>query len=312
VQYQKQWSTLNIMIITKFFIICGIISSCLLLPAEAQLPFSPLAPTLPTVKAWMPERSFTTDLDGKITFHIAVEVPPDHHAYLDKGDEGLLIPLSFTFPALEERSVRVELISSPTGTRDEKVSATLLRGTHDFVFHLHGPADPAVLNSPVSARLRYQICNDVTNICYPPQEKEVALHFVNRPGDSLDTSTASLSSSLTLGERVTALFQRYTQHFLLVVGLVFIAGLLATATPCVYPVLPITAAVLMARAGSSPQHIRVHALLYPELSGVGGQPFLPLFAIYSSQGKLLWKGQNYQAVNTMVTQLERAKRIIMQ
>jgi thiol:disulfide interchange protein DsbD len=50
---------------------------------------------------------------------------------------------------------------------------------------------------------------------------------------------------------------------------------------------------------------------YPELTGVGGQPFLPLFAIYSSQGKLLWKGQNYQAVNTMVTQLEHAKRALI-
>jgi thiol:disulfide interchange protein DsbD len=45
-----------------------------------------------------------------------------------------------------------------------------------------------------------------------------------------------------------------------------------------------------------------------ELRGVGGQPFLPLFAIYSPQGTLLWKGQNYEAVQTMITQLEQAKR----
>jgi thiol:disulfide interchange protein DsbD len=48
---------------------------------------------------------------------------------------------------------------------------------------------------------------------------------------------------------------------------------------------------------------------YPELRGVGGQPLLPLFAIYSHEGVLVWKGQDYQAIQTMVAQLEHAKRI---
>jgi thiol:disulfide interchange protein DsbD len=46
---------------------------------------------------------------------------------------------------------------------------------------------------------------------------------------------------------------------------------------------------------------------YPELRGMGGQPLLPLFAIYSPQGILTWKGQDYQAVHTMVTQLAYAR-----
>jgi hypothetical protein len=48
---------------------------------------------------------------------------------------------------------------------------------------------------------------------------------------------------------------------------------------------------------------------YPELRGVGGQPLLPLFAIYSPEGVMVWKGQDYQAIQTMVAQLEHAKRI---
>jgi thiol:disulfide interchange protein DsbD len=48
---------------------------------------------------------------------------------------------------------------------------------------------------------------------------------------------------------------------------------------------------------------------YPELRGVGGQPLLPLFAIYSPEGVLVWKGQDYQAIQTMVAQLDHAKRI---
>jgi thiol:disulfide interchange protein DsbD len=48
---------------------------------------------------------------------------------------------------------------------------------------------------------------------------------------------------------------------------------------------------------------------YPELRGVGGQPLLPLFAIYSPEGVLVWKGQDYQAIQTMVAQLDHAKRL---
>jgi thiol:disulfide interchange protein DsbD len=48
---------------------------------------------------------------------------------------------------------------------------------------------------------------------------------------------------------------------------------------------------------------------YPELRGVGGQPLLPLFAIYSPEGVLVWKGQDYQAIQTMVAQLDHAKRM---
>ena len=48
---------------------------------------------------------------------------------------------------------------------------------------------------------------------------------------------------------------------------------------------------------------------YPELRGVGGQPLLPLFAIYSPEGILRWKGQDYQAIQTMVAQLNYARRV---
>jgi thiol:disulfide interchange protein DsbD len=51
-----------------------------------------------------------------------------------------------------------------------------------------------------------------------------------------------------------------------------------------------------------------HDPQFPELGGIGGQPFLPLFAVYTPQGELAWKGQNYEAVETMITQLEQAKR----
>ena len=101
----------------------------------------------------------------ELSFRIAVEVPAGHHGYLDKGDDGFFIPFSFSFPGLEDTGVVVEMTDSPKGVRDKKVRAQILRGHAYFAFRLVPAPKPA---ASTMARLRYQICNDVTGICYPP------------------------------------------------------------------------------------------------------------------------------------------------
>jgi thiol:disulfide interchange protein DsbD len=67
---------------------------------------------------------------------------------------------------------------------------------------------------------------------------------------------------MTLNERLIALFRRHTTSGGLALVFVFAAGLLAAATPCVYPVLPITSAFLIARGAGSQRRGRLHALVY--------------------------------------------------
>jgi thiol:disulfide interchange protein DsbD len=212
------------------------------------------------------EESLRLEQGQSTKIRIAVQVPPDHHGYLDKGDEGLLIPFSFTFAAVEERGIRVTMVSRPTGERDDKVQATVLRGDGEFVFRLDADTTTGILEGTFPTVLRYQICNDVTNICYPPRTSQITLRFVGTP-----TSAGSLvknvpqhipAASITISERITALFQQYTGHFFVAFGLVCLAGLVASATPCVYPILPITSALLAARGHGSRRHGHLHALVY--------------------------------------------------
>jgi hypothetical protein len=88
----------------RLLLVCGLVHSlCLYTPVEAQLLPGNQFQQLPEVQAWIVGEDLTIDASGRATFHIAVEVPQDHHGYLDPGDEGLLIPFSFSFTALEER-----------------------------------------------------------------------------------------------------------------------------------------------------------------------------------------------------------------
>lgn len=239
----------------------------LVLPADAQLSWSNQVQAPPEVTANVIDNPIPLDATGSTTFRIAVRIPPDHHGYLDRGDEGTLIPLAFSFAPLEERGVRVTRISRPAGERDEKVHATVLRGQGVFAFRMATENTALPTTETIPATLRYQICNDLTNICYAPASTEVALHLAADSGAAASVAPTSVppasgNPSFTLSERVTALFQRSMQHLLLAIGVVFVAGLLASATPCVYPVLPITSAILMARGGGSRQRGQLHAGVY--------------------------------------------------
>src|SRR5206468_6779397 len=123
-----------------------------------------------------------------------------------------------------------------------------LRGSGEFAFRVkNSMASLSVGTLPLT--FRYQICNDVTKLCYPPQELTISLHSPTFEGSRniiASTSVRQPSTLLTLNERITALFKTHMDNLLLTFGLVFIAGLLASATPCVYPMLPITAAIFTA------------------------------------------------------------------
>lgn len=240
----------------------------LLSSAVAQVSLNSQSQALPDVKVALVARERQPSTPGLDTLRVAVQIPPNHHGYLDAGDEGFFIPLSFAFPGLEEQGAQVVMVSHPVGERDEVVHATVLRGSGEFAFRIEAtpPASTAAETLPMT--FRYQICNDVTKICYPPQEVAISLYATTLPGNAsrnampIPFSRQLPSASLTLNERLTGLFQRYTENLLLAFGLVFIAGLLASVTPCVYPMLPITAAIFTARGEGSWQRGRLHAVVY--------------------------------------------------
>jgi thiol:disulfide interchange protein DsbD len=238
--------------------------------ATAQLSIQGQPPTLPEVQAKATEDIIVIDHTRSGTFRIAVHIPQHHHGYLNAGDEGLLIPLTFTFPTLEARKIRINELSRPSGERDNTAHATVLRGNGEFTFNLDATVASLAADEIFSGDLLYQICNDETNICYAPRKINVPLNidFSVAAGVAEHSTTTDQvipsppAVSLTTSEHVTTLFQRYMRHSLLAIGLVFIAGLIASATPCVYPILPITSAILMARGRGSRQRGQLHAMVY--------------------------------------------------
>ena len=101
---------------------------------------------------------------------VTIAIPADHHAYLDKGPQGNLIPVAFDWkPALESGKVKAEpeLQSSPEGQKEEATGALVMRGTGEFVF------SGGEIETGAQIRVRTQICNEISGMCFRPSWQTV-------------------------------------------------------------------------------------------------------------------------------------------
>lgn len=163
-------------------VLVGLISALFLLPgADAQIgrPFE----RGPDVTAELVGGGVRLGEGAIGTFRILVRLPPSHHGYLNRGDSGFLIPLTFTFTELEKHGVTVSMVSGPSGQRDETVRAVLVRERAEFVFRVQAAKGRVPASGSLTrAWLDYQICDERVNICYPPRRLEIPVRFIGSTG----------------------------------------------------------------------------------------------------------------------------------
>lgn len=94
---------------------------------------------------------------------VTITIPQSHHGYLDEGDEGFFIPIDFEFADDAGAPVSLEPLERPDGRRDDEVGATVLRGDGRFLFAAEEDGVAA------SSTVRFQICSDITGVCYRPE-----------------------------------------------------------------------------------------------------------------------------------------------
>lgn len=188
-------------------------------------------------------------------YQIDFTVPAEHHAYLDKGDEQMYIPITFDANgALAGAGLKIDELKKPTGIYDAEVKATVLRDAGKFDLTLSGSSNTATF--PLS--VKYQICNDVTKQCFRPQTVSVDLTL---PITSA-VKNAETAEDESFTEKLLGLFKNNKDNVFIMFGLMLFAGMLSVATPCVYPMLPITSMFIVGRANGVSAKEKQHALVY--------------------------------------------------
>lgn len=191
-------------------------------------------------------------------YKLQLEIPPEHHAYLDAGDDKLYLPISIdSNNALATAGLTINNIEKPVGVRDDTVKATVLRDQAEFQLTL---INTKVLSiNTVDLAVRYQLCNDVTHVCFRPQTAQVALTL---PPVINNTIQPKAETERNMTDELLALFKNNQHNTVLIFALMFLAGLLSVATPCVYPMLPITSMFIVNRANGVANKEKQHALVY--------------------------------------------------
>ena len=189
-------------------------------------------------------------------FILTLTVPKDHHAYLDKGDEAIYLPVAIDpKEKLAASQLTITNLQSPAGVYDSLVKATVLRGQGEFILAVGPLGTESLTVGTVALDVAYQLCNEITYICFRPQTAQVNLSLpsvaVKKP---LDTPSIT--------EQLLSLFKNNQDNTLIMFGLMFLAGLLSVATPCVYPMLPITSMFIVNRANGVAAKEKLHAGVY--------------------------------------------------
>jgi thioredoxin:protein disulfide reductase len=196
-------------------------------------------------------------------YRLTLTVPKDHHAYLDAGDENAYIPITVDPNSkLAASGLTISKLEKPTGVHDSLVKANVLRDKGDFTLELAQiGSKPAIVNS-ASLELRYQLCNEITNVCFRPQTTQADLALPTATTTESAQSESQANEDLSFMDKLLTLFSSHKDNTLILFGLMFIAGLLSVATPCVYPMLPITSMFIVGRANGEASKEKQHALAY--------------------------------------------------
>jgi len=196
-------------------------------------------------------------------YQVTLTPPLHYHAYLDSGDENAYLPIVIDpKKKLKRQGLVVSTFSLPTGEYDADVKATVLRRAGTFTLSLLPKSDQAVFPETADIALRYQLCDEITNVCFRPKTVMLTLALPNKSAINVSNVLQDNSADQTWMEQLLSLFTANENNSVLLFLLMLLAGILSVATPCVYPMLPITSMLIVNRAQGQENKIKFHAGIY--------------------------------------------------
>ncbi len=201
---------------------------------------------------------------------VRLVIPPGMYSYVSSPWSS---PIAVQAPAKYERMLGMAVL--PQGKpKDDEV---IVKGTAEIVLPVMPGTGPAEL-AGLTLAVRYQLCDEVQNVCLPPKTVTVDVPLGNwaglktgavpdqkgagsvsnqgpartaagESGDGPTKPQASAGESLT--ETIARLVSENIDSPLFAFLLAFIGGFLASLTPCVYPVIPVTLAFFAGRESAA-------------------------------------------------------------
>lgn len=182
-----------------------------------------------------PEQAFTVTASARDANTLVVDFKPEPTYYLYRDKLGVVV---------KTPGVSVEKITIPPGElKDDPIfgkTEVFHKAVQAVVTLKHAGAAPA----SIDVVAKYQGCSD-KGICYPPLEKAMT---VSLTGGAAAAAAPAAAEPLDDESRIAALFRE--GNFWPIVLAFFVAGLLLSFTPCVFPMIPILSGIIVGQGTS--------------------------------------------------------------
>jgi thioredoxin:protein disulfide reductase len=146
----------------------------------------------------------------------------------------------------------------------------------------------------LAAKVTIQQCGESQGVCFPPEDVRVETRILVDQVNKGKTLTTAESGGKDIAGRVADALEKGSFTALL---LVFLGGLLTSFTPCVYPMIPITVAVIGAQASGKKLSGLVLSLFY--VFGIG-VTFSALGMVAAKTGSLFGSAMNHPVFKILI------------
>jgi thiol:disulfide interchange protein DsbD len=176
-------------------------------------------------------RPWTPQLNQEVK--IQVSMPKGFHAYSDQFKILNILPQNFKGGSISA-SPEIEFYDKYTNKNRRGVYE---KGSISIVLEA-----PEKIENPlqiVTFDLRYQICSD--HVCYLPKTVPIHVDASAKVTTGAEKLTAPIKQTFSIFKSIDELLR---SNMILAFLSVFIAGILTSFTPCIFPMLPITISIL--------------------------------------------------------------------
>lgn len=173
--------------------------------------------------------------------NLSLSIPKNHYAYLSSPYS---IPV--TIRSADNSIVKFGKPVFPKGIKKEK--ELIIKGhVRVFIPVISWGSTKKGVKSKLEIIVKYQLCNEAKGVCYIPVTIRVRAYgllkktLINRNLKKNEISKAKENKKdISFSEKIKLLLKENLQNPLIAFLLAVFGGFLASLTPCVYPVIPIT------------------------------------------------------------------------
>ena len=182
------------------------------------------------------------------TLIVSTEIPQEFH--ITDPTTGL-----FIIKPEEKNGIRWDDPQFPEGEKD--AVGLVYHNEVEVRIPLHVKRKAIEGITDVAITVTYQSCDELNGICFPPMDQTLEAEFIVVAEKEVIASPGAGGTGIT--DRLSHALHRGSWLAFL---LVFVGGILTSLTPCVYPMIPITLAVIGAQASGSKMKGFILSLFY--------------------------------------------------